>query len=310
MNYEFFDLPEDFLHQLKDKIEKVTAEDVVAAAKKNLQPEKLQVLVVGKVTDFEVPPEELGLGPVTEIDITIPSGEEERELAITPENLAKGKEILDKAVIAHGGLENFKKARSTSTKGTLTFVTPQGEFPISFEEVFVLPNKRSQIASVFGQKIYDIQDGSSGWKTDQRTMTMVAKTEDDNIGDSKRLARNNIVVFRQADDPAFQVVFDGTGTVNDGAVDFVALVDSEGELMCRFGFNTDSHQLICKYATQETPMGEGTVEQVFGDFVEIDGLLIPMTSVRSLNNQKIGELKYSEFLINAEIPTDAFAKPE
>ena len=96
-------------------------------------------------------------------------------------------------------------------------------------------------------------------------MTVVAKTEDDNIGDSKRLARNNIVIFRQADDPAFQVVFDGTGTVNDVAVDFVALVDSEGELMCRFGFNTDSHQLICKYATQETPMGEGTVEQVFGD---------------------------------------------
>jgi len=89
MNYEFFELPEDFLHQLKDKIEKVTAEDVVTAAKKHLHPDKLQVLVVGKVSDFEVPLEELGLGPVTEIDITIPSGEEERELAITPENLAR-----------------------------------------------------------------------------------------------------------------------------------------------------------------------------------------------------------------------------
>jgi len=82
-------------------------------------------------------------------------------------------------------------------------------------------------------------------------MTVVAKTEDDNIGDLEQLARNNIVIFQQADDPAFQVVFDGEGTVNDVAVSFIAIIDSEGELMCRYGIGTESHKLVCKYATQD-----------------------------------------------------------
>jgi len=73
MNYDFYGMPEDFLQKEKEKVEGVTPEAVVKAAQRNLHPENLHVLVVGRQEDFDMPLSELGLGPVETIDITIPA---------------------------------------------------------------------------------------------------------------------------------------------------------------------------------------------------------------------------------------------
>ncbi|MGH8016356.1 MAG: M16 family metallopeptidase, partial [Candidatus Zixiibacteriota bacterium] len=70
MTYDFFGLPADFLQQTKVKVEKVTSADVLAAAKKNLRPDALQIVVVGKGQEFEMPLDQLALGSVETIDIT------------------------------------------------------------------------------------------------------------------------------------------------------------------------------------------------------------------------------------------------
>lgn len=70
MTLEYYGYPKDFLFKLKDAIENVTKDDVIRVSKKHLQPDKVQILVVGKPSDFDQPLTELG--PVNEIDITIP----------------------------------------------------------------------------------------------------------------------------------------------------------------------------------------------------------------------------------------------
>jgi predicted Zn-dependent peptidase len=74
MTYEYFGYPADFLEKTKENIEKVTKEDVLRVAQKHLKPDKMQVLAVGRPQDFG---EHLSvLGPVREIDITIPPPKE------------------------------------------------------------------------------------------------------------------------------------------------------------------------------------------------------------------------------------------
>ncbi len=90
MTYDFYGLPADFLQQEKVSVENVTPEAVMAAAKANIHPDSMIVLVVGNAADFEEPLENLGLGPVDTLDITIPSGEEQKELVKTDETLDKG----------------------------------------------------------------------------------------------------------------------------------------------------------------------------------------------------------------------------
>jgi predicted Zn-dependent peptidase len=70
MTYAYYGYPMDFLEKAKEGIEKVTQADILRVSKKHLHPDKMQILAVGPARDFE---EALStLGPVNEIDITIP----------------------------------------------------------------------------------------------------------------------------------------------------------------------------------------------------------------------------------------------
>jgi len=73
MDYEYYGYPADFLMKTKENIEKVTKADVLRVARKHLRADKMQILAVGRPQDFDEPLSVLG--PVREIDITIPEPE-------------------------------------------------------------------------------------------------------------------------------------------------------------------------------------------------------------------------------------------
>jgi predicted Zn-dependent peptidase len=75
VTYEYFGYPEDFLMRIKTNVEKVTKADVLRVAKKHLQPDKVQILAVGRPDDFDEPLSTFGT--VNEIDITIPTPKQE-----------------------------------------------------------------------------------------------------------------------------------------------------------------------------------------------------------------------------------------
>jgi zinc protease len=69
---EFYGYPADYLETYKAGLEKVTLADVTAAAKKYIHPEKLAVLVVGNGPEIKPGLDDLKLGPIQPVDITIP----------------------------------------------------------------------------------------------------------------------------------------------------------------------------------------------------------------------------------------------
>ena len=71
MAYEFYGYPLDFLERYQKEIGKVTKEDVARVAAKYIHRNQMSVLVVGNTSEFDKPLSTLG--PVTNIDITIPA---------------------------------------------------------------------------------------------------------------------------------------------------------------------------------------------------------------------------------------------
>jgi zinc protease len=69
---EFYGYPADYLETYKANLEKVTIADLNAAAKKYIHPDKLALLVVGKESEIKPGLDELKLGPIQLVDITIP----------------------------------------------------------------------------------------------------------------------------------------------------------------------------------------------------------------------------------------------
>ena len=82
MAYEFYGYPADYLEKFRAGVEKVTTADVARAAAKYLHKDQLAVLVVGHASEFDKPLS--SLGPVTNIDITIPPPPGEPEPGAKP----------------------------------------------------------------------------------------------------------------------------------------------------------------------------------------------------------------------------------
>jgi zinc protease len=69
---EFYGYPANYLETYKSAIEKVTVADVAAVAKKYIHPDRLAVLVVGNGPEIKPGLDDLEMGAVHAIDITIP----------------------------------------------------------------------------------------------------------------------------------------------------------------------------------------------------------------------------------------------
>ena len=69
---EFYGYPSDYLQTYRAALEKVTVADVNAAAKKYIHPDKMALLVVGNQSEIKPWLDDLKMGPIHTIDITIP----------------------------------------------------------------------------------------------------------------------------------------------------------------------------------------------------------------------------------------------
>ncbi len=310
MNYDFYGLPENFLQLEKEGVEKVTPEAVMAAARNNLRPDEMIVVVLGNADDFDAPLESLGLGPVDTVDITIPSGEKKAELAITPENIEKGMALLNMACEAGGGLDAYKGIKSVQQTGTLTLYMSGQELPISVNSVEVFPSQERMEMNIMGRTMYQIRNGDGGWKTSQMTGELVAMTPEDIADSDKEWMRNTYHIFQSLEDPFYRGVYDGEGELEGTPVTWVALVDEKDEAFCRLAFANDSHLLVGRKYWGASAMGEGELETIMSGHTEVNGLQIPMQSVTNMNGQKVLQTQASEYIINGDVPAGSFEKPE
>ncbi len=310
MQYDYHGLPDDFLQQQKENIEKVTAEDVVAAANSKLKPDSMFIIVVGNSADFDEPLENLDWGPVVNVDITIPSGEESEELEITPETLEKGSGLMTAAVTAHGGLDNFKNITAVASKGVLTLKMQGQEIPLQIESVWQLPTQNRTVANFMGRMMYDVRNNDLGWKTDQATGGVVAKTSEDLANDDKDNLRNNIIIFQTVDNPYYQPVYSGSSDINGAAVETVTLLDAQGETICKLAFDAVTGELVGKSYWGQSHMGEGNIQEVFSEWSVVEGVKVPLKTTMSMNGQETGVRLYSEYQINPAIDAGTFDQPQ
>ena len=79
--YQLYGYPADFLERFRDAVEKVTSADVNRVARKYIDKSKLAILVVGNPKDFDKPLSTFG--PVTKLDISIPTAPGQAKLSQT-----------------------------------------------------------------------------------------------------------------------------------------------------------------------------------------------------------------------------------
>jgi zinc protease len=310
MTYEFYGYPADWLDKYPAEIQKVTAADVNRVAAKYIHRDQLAVLVVGNTKEFDKPLS--SLGPVKEIDITIPPPPGVKEAAKEEVSTApiasneEGKALAAKVVAAMGGEAKLAAIKAVKADLTLTQKTPQGDFPMQMETLIVFPdhlhaemqtpNGAVTIVATPDAAFVDLPNGAvQNWPEERKKETL------------EQIKRDPIFIAAHSKDP--NVFFHAAGTEKVGDVDTrIVDVNAAGAAIRWFVDPQTGHILKETYRTigQSGPVqGETDLD----DWKPVSDLNLPMLRHNKQNGQDSSTAQYTALELNPTIDPKLFEKP-
>jgi zinc protease len=306
VTYEFYGYPADWLDKFPAEIQKVTAADVNRVATKYVHRDQFAVLVVGNTKEFDKPLS--SLGPVKEIDISIPpppEAKEEKSEKPTASN-EEGKALAAKVVAAMGGEGKLTSIKSTKVKLTLTQKTPQGDFPMHMETIVVFPDHL--------RAVMDTPNGTMNIVVTPKVafMAMPGQGTHDFPASQKaetleQIKRDPIFIAAHAKDS--NMFFRAAGTEKVGDIDArIVDVNADGAFIRWFVDPQSGHILKETYRTlsQSGPVqGETDMES----WKPVAGLTIPFVRHNKQNGQDSSTAEYTALELNPAVNPKIFEKP-
>lgn len=308
MTYELYGYPADFLEKFRAAIEKTTAEDVDRVARKYLDRNQLAVLVVGRESDFDKPL--ASLGPVTNVDITIPeagavAGGGAATPAATAASKTEGKAVLAKVIASAGGVQKLTAVKSTHRKATVTLRSPQGQTTIESDEIAVMPDKsRLQVQTPQGEFTMVSAPEASFVQLPMGVQPMPAGQRQDML---KALQRTVWYIAQHANDPKFSFAVNGVEQVGDL---HASVLDIQTDLQkLRWYVDGKTGRILRSQYEATTQAGPATRVVDYSEWKAVDGITIPFHEEASDNGEPSGSVKINSFEFNPAVDAKVFAKP-
>ena len=308
MTYELYGYPADFLEKFRAGIEKTTAEDVDRVARKYLDRKQLAVLVVGKESDFDKPL--ASLGPVTNVDITIPeagavAGGGAAAPAATASSKEEGKALLAKVIASAGGVQKLTAVKSTHRKATVTLKSSQGQTTIESDEIAVMPDKsRLQVQTPQGEFTMISAPGASFVQLPMGVQPMPAGQRQDML---KAMQRTVWYIAQHANDPKFSFAANGVEQVGDL---HASVLDIQTDLQkLRWYVDAKSGRILRSQYEATTQAGPATRVVDYSEWKAVDGITVPFHEEASDNGEPSGSVKINSFEFNLAVDGKVFAKP-
>lgn len=303
MTYDRKGFPADYLQQIKAGVEKVTPQDVLAVAKRKINDGALQVMVTGNGPEFG---KDLStLGEVNVVDITIP-GPTESSFTATPEELARGKELVKKSAEACGGVAQFKKTEAMERVAKVTLSMPQGAMEVGLTALYVLPGSAKQVIKTpMGEQILTF-NGKEAWMEMMGQKKLLPSEEKTDM--LKDVERNLVRLFQTADAPDYQVAAKGT-------------VDFAGKQVERLDFQTATGSQFTMFVdaksfrpaglrfTGNTAGGPGEITETISEFAPAGKLMLPSKVHRDEGTMTM-DIVYTSTNLNPKYSEVDFQKPD
>jgi zinc protease len=306
MTYEFYGYPADWLDKLPAEIQKVTAADVNRVASKYVHRDEMAVLVVGNTKEFDKPLS--SLGPVKEIDISIPPppGKKEDESAKPTASNVDGKALAAKVVAAMGGEAKLSAVKSLKAKLTITQKTAEGDMPMAMETVIVFPDRLRAEMHPSGMTMDVVVTPDSAFMSvpGQGMRDLPTSQKEETL---EQIKRDPIFIASHWKDPNMFFLAAGMEKVGDTEARIVD-VNAEGAAIRWFVDPQSGHILKETYRalSQHGPVqGETDME----NWKPLGGLTLPTRRVNKQNGENSSTAEYTELEVNPAIDLKIFQKP-
>ena len=298
LSYEFHGYPADFLERYQKGIQAVTAADVDRVARKYLDKSKFALLVVGKAADFDKPLSTFG--PVTNIDITIPTGDANAKAAPKASN-PEGKALLAKVIEGMGGTATINAIKTFRRK--VAIESPGGA--IDSEETDVVPaNVHTHLKTPMAEFTLVVTPQESFVVIGGAPRPLPASSRDEVWN---QLHRDPWNVAQHAEDP--QYVFSAEGSEKVGDVQASILDVHAGAVQVRWFVDPKTGHILRSQFQASTPSGPATQVIEYSDWKAVDGVTLPFKAQVLTNGESSATITMTGYEINPVVDPKLFEKP-
>lgn len=301
MTYEYYDYPMDYLEKEKAGIENTTAADVQRVARQYLKPDQMKILAVGNKDDFGAPLSDLG--PVTEIDITIPTGEEPAPEA-TEETLSEGRALLDQAIASLGGQAAFDQIENIRQAGESTTTTPDNQqISTSLESVMIFPDRARLVQKLPMGEISIVKKGDEMMLFSPQGSMAAPPPIKQQITDA--IWRDLAYLFAHQSDLEVQAL--GQEAVDGQQTDALRITPPGGASAFTLYLDAETKRPVAvDYQSQGQGGAPTAAREVFSDFRDVNGVMLPFETTTYANDQISAETTLTTVVINGEVDESVF----
>jgi zinc protease len=309
-----FELPADYNSTYPERVRSVSATEAKAIAQRYFATKDLDIVLVGNVTQFrdelkkefpsaqftEIPADQLD---ATRADLRKPAP---TSSAITPESLARGKEILLAGVKAAGG-DALTSVKSLAMNESGSMFNQGNEAPIKVSWIVSYPDRSHGQVDFQGQTIIQVCDGKSAW----------LQFPDKVVDASRFLAEfeRGIAMFgggwgayQRVLDDKLAGRFIGEEEIDGKKAEGVQLEAPFNSVKLYFDPNT--HLLAAAHYQSEGQHGMVDNDQRWGDYRTVDGKQFAYTTTIYRDGAKFLESHIEEVNLNPKIDESLFTKPD
>jgi zinc protease len=307
MTYEYYGYPPDWLDKFQEEVKKVAAADVNRVASKYLHRDQMAVLVVGNPKEFEKPLS--SLGPVKNIDITIPPPPAEKGQAQAEEKSQpaasnpEGKALAAKVAGAMGGLAKLK---SIKTMHVNIAESDSGGPPSPVDVWLAFPDRMHVDVQTPQGNLTIVASPDAAFMAmagmGSRSMPPAQKTEM-----LSQLQHDLVYVAQHADDPSF--TFTAAGTEKIGGVD-AAVLDIDGAIpWVRWYIDPKTGYILREKYKGMGQTGPFEGETNLADWRAADGITMPYKHQNQQNGKETSNAEVKKLELNPQVDPKLFAKP-
>ncbi|MBO6575558.1 MAG: insulinase family protein [Rhodothermales bacterium] len=295
MTYDWYGYPMDFLEIQKSGLEAVTPQDIHRVSQQYLKPEDIRILVVGKAEEFGAPLTELG--PVTEVDISIPTGEEPVEEA-TEESAEGGVALLMAAREAMGGDPGFGTLEAILMDGSQKISTPDGQtFDLGLKMIIGMPdNVRLEQQTPMGGLVLTKMGDEFGFPA------MIPEQMQGQLRDQIRVSMWQSPAYFLSRIDALEAQQLADGELDGRAAKVVLVSPPDGVNQFRLYLDAGTN-LPIGITYQQGPVA---VSEVYGDYRDTGALHLPYSVKQYQGDQLGGEISYNSIEVNPPVDASTF----
>jgi zinc protease len=282
---------------------------VTAALKRGWDLERTAVVVIGPAAKLRGPLARIGT--VTEVKLDQPPDESAAAAPVAPPTEAEkklGRERIDKAIAAHGGLAALKGIKDLVSEARIRLVLQGQELRGELRQIRKEPMKMVYLTQFESFESRQVLNGDRAWSVTPTGELQAA----DSVGTlalQSGFSSDVPHLLLAAADPTTQVADRGTMRIGKQDLWAVEITPVRGQRRRLYLDPATAHLTAMEQHEAGARATGVPARRLYRDMRKVDGILMPFEEERQLEGQTVMNVYVTKLQVNADVSEDEFTPP-